>query len=55
VLAEDVEPGAIVLPLKTGGTDKIVDAGRVYNIQAVDDSTRKMQGVLIAYELSVRG
>ncbi len=55
VLAEDVEMSGISLPLTTAGRDKIVDGVRVCNIQIVDDSSRKLQGVLVAYELTIRG
>lgn len=55
VLADDVAASGIALPLRTTGTDKIVDDGRVYNIQAVDDTSRKYAGVLVAYELLIRG
>lgn len=56
VLAEDVENTGFPVPIKTGGSDKIVLAsGRVLNIQAVDDNTRRVGGILIAYEITARG
>lgn len=50
VLADDVtfDP-----PLKKG--DKAVVRGRVLNLEVVDDNTRRVGGVLIAYELVARG
>ena len=40
-------------PLRRG--DKAVIRNRVMNIEFVDDSTRRVGGVLVAYELTVRG
>ncbi|MEP9389656.1 hypothetical protein [Mesorhizobium sp. KR9-304] len=53
VLAEDMIAAQIPLDLHNG--DKAVVRGKELNIEAADDSTRRMQGVLIAYELQVRG
>lgn len=53
LLAEDFEQGDIASPIRKG--DKAVVRGRELNIEAVDDNTRRIQGVLIAYELQVRG
>lgn len=53
VLADDLATGAVTLPLKKG--DKAVVRGKELNIEAVDDSTRRVSGVLIALELQVRG
>lgn len=53
VLADDLATGAVTLPIKKG--DKAVVRGRELNIESVDDSTRRVQGVLIALELQVRG
>ena len=33
----------------------LVVRGKELNIEAADDNTRRVQGVLIAYELQVRG
>jgi hypothetical protein len=35
--------------------DKIVVRGRTLSIESVDDSTRRVQGELIAYEIQARG
>jgi hypothetical protein len=53
VLAEDLITAQVPLDLRKG--DKIVVRGKELNIEAVDDNTRRVQGVLIAYELQVRG
>jgi hypothetical protein len=53
VLAEDMIAAQIPLDLRKG--DKAVVRGRELNIEAADDSTRRIAGVLIAYELQVRG
>lgn len=53
LLAEDV-PGSF-LPFLLGGRDKIVVRGKALNVESVDDSTRRVAGELIAYELRVKG
>lgn len=53
VLAEDMIAAQVPLDMRKG--DKIVVRGKELNIEAVDDNTRRVQGVLIAYELQVRG
>jgi len=35
--------------------DQIVDNGRTMTVQAVDDSTRRIAGIVIGYNLTVRG
>jgi len=53
VMAEDLERAQFTLPLKKG--DKAIVRGRELNIEAADDSTRRIAGVLVALELQVRG
>lgn len=54
VLAEDI--GSFPVPFRERSTDRVVDAsGREMTIQAVDDQTRRIAGVLIAYEIRARG
>jgi hypothetical protein len=53
VLAEDVPSG--FLPFLLGGREKIVVRGKALNVERVDDSTRRVGGELIAYEMQVRG
>lgn len=60
LLAEDVSvpttdspPQSITLPLKT--SDKVVVRGKELQIIAADDSTRRVDGVLIAIEIQARG
>jgi hypothetical protein len=55
VLAEDVEASGFPVPLRTGGSDKAVVRGKMLNINVVDDSTRRIAGVLIAYEIVAVG
>lgn len=55
VLAEDVEATGFPVPFSTGGSDKAVVRGKALNIQIVDDSTRRVGGVLIAYDITARG
>jgi hypothetical protein len=44
---------ATMLPLSND--DKLVISGREVAIQGVDDQTRRIQGVLVALEIQVRG
>lgn len=55
VSAEDLEGSGFPLPLKTGGSDKVVSGTRVMNIQDVDDRTHRIGGVVTLYELRVMG
>jgi hypothetical protein len=55
VLAEDVETSGFPLPFKTSGTDKAIVRDKVLNIGIVDDSTRRVGGVLIAYDITATG
>lgn len=55
LLAEDVEASGFPLPLKQGAADRVVVRGRMTTPQAIDDNTRRVGGVLIAYEIQVRG
>lgn len=55
ILAEDVEGTAFTLPFVAAGREKIVDGTKVYNIESPDVQTRKLQGVVVAYELTVSG
>lgn len=52
-LAEDLNAAQFAGPITTN--DKAVVRGKELAIIAPDDSTRRCQGVLIAYELTVRG
>lgn len=63
LLAEDVER-AVALglwPATEGGApaivknDRIVVRGAPLNVEAVDDSTRRLGGVLMAYEITATG
>lgn len=53
LLAEDLETGAVALPLLT--TDKAVIRGKEHAIVAIDAEARRLGDVLCAYELQVRG
>lgn len=53
LLAEDLERRQFPLPLRAG--DKVVVGGRELNVEYADDQTRRVAGVLIAYELQARG
>lgn len=53
VLAQDLLDRQFPLNLVKG--DKAVVRGKELNIEAADDSTRRVAGVLIAYVLQVRG
>ena len=55
ILAEDVEATGFPVPFSTGGSDKTVVRGKALNIEIVDDSTRRVGGVLIAYDITARG
>lgn len=51
--ADDLIGAGLSLPITTN--DKIIVRGKELAIIAVDDSTRRINGVLIAYEMQVRG
>lgn len=53
LLAEDMETGAVTLPLLI--SDKVVVRGRELQIVSIDANTRRVAGVLCAYEMQVRG
>jgi hypothetical protein len=53
VMAEDLEKVQWPTPIRKN--DKAVVNGKELNIEGVDDHTRRINGVLIAYELQVRG
>ncbi len=53
VLADDLEASELTLPVLK--TDKAVVRGKELAIQGVDDSTRRIGGTLIAYEITARG
>lgn len=55
VLAEDVETTGFPVPFLTNGTYKAVVRDKVLNIGIVDDSTRRIGGVLIAYDITATG
>jgi hypothetical protein len=55
ILAEDVEASGFPIPFKTGGIDKAVVRDKVLNIGVVDDSTRRVGGILIAYDITATG
>lgn len=52
-LAEDLIAAHFPTPITT--SDKVVEDGKELAIIAPDKSTREVQGVLIAYEMTVRG
>lgn len=54
VLAGDLEDAQFAFPI-VPLSDKAVVRGKELTIKAVDDSTRRVQGVLVAYELQVGG
>lgn len=54
VLAEDVESSGFPVPIKTR-FDAVIAHGLSMTVQMVDDSTRRVAGTLIAYELQVIG
>jgi hypothetical protein len=53
LLAEDLETGDVTLPLKS--TDKAIVRGKELTIVGIDDKKRRVEDVLCAYELQVRG
>jgi len=54
VLAEDVESSGFPLPFREG-QDTLVANGKTMTIAAVNDATRRVAGVLIAYEFELEG
>jgi hypothetical protein len=55
LLAEDVEAAGFPLPFRTGGTDKLVVRGKTWNIDDVDDSTFRVAGELMVYDIRASG
>src|SRR5262245_1224085 len=53
MLVDDLIAAGFAVPVTAN--DKIVLRGTMISIVSVDDSTRRLQGVLIAYELQARG
>ena len=53
VLAEDLIGEQFPVPPRKN--DKCVVRGRELNIEAVDDNTRRVAGVIVAYEITARG
>lgn len=53
LMAEDI--GSFPVPIEMNGRDRIVIRGAVTTPVAVDDSTRRIGGVLIAYGVRVIG
>jgi hypothetical protein len=53
MLAQDLIDAQFALPVRS--SDKLVVRGKELAIIDPDDSTRRIQGVLVAYELQVRG
>ncbi|MGE0425410.1 MAG: hypothetical protein AB7O88_24330 [Reyranellaceae bacterium] len=53
LLADDLIARQFPVPPRRG--DKAVVRGNELNIEAVDDNSRRVAGVLIAYEIQVRG
>jgi hypothetical protein len=55
VIARDLETAGFTFPLLPNGNDKIRVRGKEMTVQAVDDNTRRVQGVLIALDVVVNG
>ena len=53
VLAADVSAAQFPVPITS--SDKVIVRGRELAIQSVDDSTRRVGGELVAYEIQARG
>lgn len=53
VLAEDLEAGGLTLPLTTA--DKLVYHGKEMAISFPDNITRSVDGVLVAYNIRLKG
>jgi len=53
VLVEDLLDAGFAVPVTPN--DKIVLRGTMISIVTVDDSTRRLRGELIAYEIQARG
>ncbi len=53
VLIDDLISSGFSLPVMKN--DKTIVRGRELNIEKVDDNTRRINGVLIAYEIQARG
>lgn len=54
VLAEDVAASGFPVPIRAQ-QDRVIYDGRTWAISSVDDTTRRVDDVLIAYELRISG
>jgi hypothetical protein len=52
-LVDDLISAGFSLPVTKN--DKAIVRGKELNIQSVDDNTRRIEGVIIAYEIQARG
>lgn len=55
LLAEDVADQGVVLPIASGGADRLIVRGKELSIKAVDDNTRRVAGEVIAYDVKIGG
>ena len=55
LLAEDLEASGFPDRLVPGGPHRVAVRGRELAIKGIDDTTRRVAGVLIAYEVHVKG
>lgn len=55
ISATDVAASGFLLPIRAKSTDAVVARGAKMTIQSVDDSTRRVGGDLVAYELGITG
>jgi hypothetical protein len=55
MLAEDVEASGFPVPILKNTVDSLVVRGGKMTIKSVDDSTRRVGGVLIGYNLDILG
>ncbi|GAN49708.1 hypothetical protein ACXR8U_13765 [Methylobacterium radiotolerans] len=55
LFAPDVAAAAFPVPIKNGSTDRLVIRGRTLTVEAVDDSTHRVGGELLAYDIQASG
>lgn len=53
VLHEDLVDAGFPFPVKTGPNEKAVVRGKELQIKSIDDNTRRLEGVCIAYDVVV--
>jgi hypothetical protein len=55
ILAEDVESTEFPVPIRAGAGDRVIVAGKIMMIDAVDENTARLGDVQLAYIITATG